>query len=243
MRAVLKSLVRFLAVGWFWAFILLALPNCILDSSGLPCPPEGCEPECTPGDPECDPPCENPDDLECLPPAVVKAFDPGPAPLSDAIFCDFPKPLAPGESDCAQSQDINAGMPYAYAAVALVQGQGAPIALDYSAGAVAACGGPKKTEFMVGTFPEGETVCLNCGTQIDEDIYPTPLDACIARCTDAIDFDHSARFPPEGSAAFCQVNARLSTNSETDTCYRAPARTAAQAAFDDRGSTRKGGVD
>ena len=235
MLAVLKSLMRFLAVGWFWAFILLALPNCILDASGIDCENPDCAPDpCDPAeDPECEPPPCDPEDPECLPPPVAKAFDAGEDP-HDAIFCDFPMPLVAGDDGCANSQQISDGMSYAYAAVALVQGQGAAIALDYSPGAIAACGGPKRTEFMVGTFPHGETVCLNCGTQIDEEKYPTPLDACIARCRDAIDFDFFSPAPPEGSAAFCQAHAKLSINTEQDTCYMGACTNGGpNAAFDD----------
>jgi len=96
MRVSLKSLIRFLAVGWFWAFILLALPNCGLDASGIPCENPDCSTDDTGND------CPNPEDPECEEPDPVEAFDPGTSP-SDAIFCDFPKPLEPGETDCATS--------------------------------------------------------------------------------------------------------------------------------------------
>ena len=230
MRAFLTLLIRPLRTGWFWAFVLLALPNCGLQSGGYECQgPDDpvCETECE-GDCEEDPPCPgpececDPEDPECPLPAPVQAFDPGPSPVSDAIYCDFPRPLEPGESDCATSQNIADGMSYAYAAVALVQGETRNIALDFTDSVVAACGGvPRKTEFLIGSFPDGETVCLNCGTQIEgpSPKYASLVKACIAKCQDTINFDFTGTIPAEGAQAFCEAHVTLSTNSDPDTCY------------------------
>jgi hypothetical protein len=210
MRDFLKLSGRWLRAGWFWAFVLLALPNCGLDTSGIPCPPEGCPTDCTPGDPECDPPCDDPDDPECPPPDPVEAFKPGLSPTS-AIMCDFPKPVPDDEDDCATQQEADDGMSITKAAVALVEGQSNAIALDFSEDALLACNGrPRKTKFLQGSFPDGATVCLNCGTQIPM-VFASPTKACIAKCKDLINFG-GGPIPAGGTNAFCEANAKISTN-------------------------------
>jgi hypothetical protein len=210
MRAFLTLCIRCLRVGWFWVFLLLALPNCGLPSGtgecyGSDCPGWDGDGDCDPGDPEC--PDSNPD--------PESVWDPGGAP-GDAIYCDFPKP--PGGTECATAQEALDGLSMASAAVALVQGQSYAIALDWSADAVAACGGlPRKTEYLEGSFPWGSTVCLNCGLRIPA-TYATPTKACVAKCTDLINFG-GGTIPAEGAAAYCDAHAKTSINTDPDKCY------------------------
>jgi hypothetical protein len=136
-------------------------------------------------------------------------FDPGPAPRTDAIMCDIPKIPPPGWNECATSAEIGFGIPLKAAATALAQGQSNSLGLDFSAAATSACGGsPKKIEFH-GPFPDGLTVCLNCGAQIPS-TYEEPPAVCVSKCIDLVldAGDHDA----EQAVAFCEANARISTN-------------------------------
>ena len=197
---------RWLRIGWFWAFVLLALPNCGLDAHGClfsdSCPPSEEE--------ECDPA----EDVECVDPDPVEEFKPGDEPRSTAIFCDFPKPNF--VSVCATAQEALDGLSMAEAAVALVEGRNNDIALDWSDDALNQCGGPRKTMFLAGTFPDGDRVCLNCATQIDL-VYATTTKACIAKCIDKINLGTDP-IPSEGADEFCEANARTSTNYDKESC-------------------------
>jgi hypothetical protein len=136
MGEVLKARGRWVQAGWVLPLVLLTLPNCFLDSTGLDY-----------GDPQ-----------------VV--FDPGPDPRTSAIMCEIRKVPHPTNSDCATLEDMESGIPLSYAAIALTQGEQASLGLDFSPEALAACSGmPKKVEFQ-GPFPDGLHVCLNCATQI-----------------------------------------------------------------------------
>ena len=136
-------------------------------------------------------------------------FDPGPGPRTEAVMCDIPVVPAPGASECATAAEIGFGIPLKSAATALAQSQSNSLALDFSPAATSACGGsPKKIQFH-GPFPDGLTVCLNCGTQIPA-TYDDPEAVCVAKCIDLVlDGDHE---PDEGAEAFCEANARISTN-------------------------------
>ena len=142
-------------------------------------------------------------------------FAPGDAPVTEAIMCDFPKPLGETESRCASADDIANGMKLTEAALALNGGWNRPIALDYSEDAILECNGPRKIAFLEANFPDGAQVCLNCGTQIPE-VYADPAAACVAKCIDVLNWVGS---PPGGSAEFCEKNARPSTNFLPDVCY------------------------
>jgi hypothetical protein len=134
-------------------------------------------------------------------------FDPGPSPRTDAVMCDIPKIPAPGWNECATAAEIGFGIPLKSAATALAQTQSNSLALDYSPAATSACGGsPKKIEFH-GPFPDGLTVCLNCGAQIPA-TYGDPQAVCVAKCIDLV-IDNQE---PEDAEAFCEANARVSTN-------------------------------
>jgi hypothetical protein len=204
MRDFLNSGCRSLRTGWFLAFVLLALPNCMLNSEGAACP-TGCPPDCTPGDPECG---DGP----------VHAFESGATPTS-AIMCAIPEPVATPAEECAspnEASDAN-NLLLTQAATALNEGASSSIALDYSASALAFCNGlPKKVVYMGGgAFPDGLTVCLNCGTQIPAK-YATSTKACIARCKDEINFGNG--FKPANVDAYCEANAKTATNYDKTMC-------------------------
>jgi hypothetical protein len=188
MRDFLRSSGRRVRAGWFWPLVLLTLPMCSLDSEGA----RG-------GDPDPDPP--------------PHAFDPGNPPLAGAVLCDIPQVVGEG-SGCATDTEAALGMSRAHAAVALNLGETNAIVLDFSD--TTACGGkPRKVEFY-GPFPDGLTVCLNCGQQIPA-VYAGLFDVCVAQCKDLITFGDGP-IPPEGVDAYCTANVRLSTNFEKDTC-------------------------
>jgi hypothetical protein len=173
-----------LRIGWLLPLVLLALPNCILDSTGYGV-----------GDSE---------------------FDPGNGPQSSAIMCDIPKVRNPAVGECADATDVGTGMPLTYAAIALAQNEKNSLALDFSPDALTACSGfPKRIEFQ-GPFPDGLTVCLNCSTQIPAK-YVDANEACVAKC---IDMTNVGEFEaPGGAQAFCEQNAKVSTNFDKHTCF------------------------
>jgi hypothetical protein len=198
MRDYRKASGRWLRTGWFLAFALLALPNC----SQVPtfCSNQDCS--CDPVDSEC----------------AVPEFDPGPSPAGDAIMCDIPVPAGQGVSDCATAEEAadTANLSLTEAATALVSNRYSYVVLDFSATATEACGGlPKKIVFQ-DRFPDGSTLCINCGAQIPAK-YATPTKACIAKCKDLINFT-SGPVPAEGADAFCEANAHTSTNYYKNFC-------------------------
>jgi len=145
------------------------------------------------------------------------AFDPGTAPLTGAIMCDIPKVTDEGRSsNCATSTDVAMGMSPGHAAVALAQGEHTSLALDFSPEALNACNGfPRKTEFF-GPYPDGTTVCLNCGQQIPSP-YADPTAVCVAKCRELISVGGGT--PAGGLDAFCTANAHVSTNFAPYTCF------------------------
>ena len=156
MRGFLKSGPRWLQAGWLLPMVLLALPNCALDSSGT---------------------------IFDEDPPPVLAFDPGPAPQMSAVMCDIPKPPNPRESGCAVGDESD--ISFASAAVALAEGHSNSLVLDFSPAATGACVGlPKKVEFF-GPFPDGVHVCLNCGAQIPT-VYADAKAVCVAKCIDLV---------------------------------------------------------
>ena len=192
MRDLLKSSRHWLRAGWLVPVVLLALPNC-----GLPSGDGG-----TGG--------TGGEGGGSKPP---KTFQGGPEPRSSAVMCDIPKMPDPASNGCATSADIANGMSTGHAAVALNQGESKYVSLDYSSSALAACSGsPKKANFS-DKFPDGTTVCLNCGTQIPA-TYSDGNAACVAMCTDMV-----APTPTPEVKAFCAANAHVSTNFDKNVCY------------------------
>jgi hypothetical protein len=206
----LQSGVRLLRTGWFFAFILLALPNCALDTTGN-CFEKNCDP-CT--GPECedpDPPCTGDECPPVDPPKEV--FDPGTGVPSDAVMCEIPKPTA--KVVCASPEEANdlTNISLAEAATALANGSNKSFALDFSQGAKDKCDGlPQKIEFY-GVYPDGYTVCLDCETNP----YASKAKACVAKCIDLV--NNGAFIPDEGAVNYCEANAKTATNYDTKICY------------------------
>lgn len=142
------------------------------------------------------------------------AFDPGTAPLTGAVMCDIPKvPL--DASNCATPTEVMTGLPKARAAISLADGSHNNLVLDYSADAMATCNGPRKIEFF-DPFPDGTTVCLNCGQQIPKP-YADPTAVCVAKCKELVSV--SGSMPPEGVDKYCETNAHISTNFGGYMCF------------------------
>lgn len=207
MRDLLKANSRWLRQGCVIALMMVAGPACILQTGGYGDPNKD--------NPKCEnPPCkEDPPDPPDEPPAK---FEPG-MDATNAIMCDIPVPVAEGQSACATQAEADAGMSLTAAGTALATGQSANFALDWSPDALAACGGLPIKKAFHGPFPDGLTVCLNCGSQIPM-VYATPEKACIAKCNELINYSDGP-FPPEGASQFCAKNARTATNYDKDQCY------------------------
>ena len=240
MRELMRLGSQLVRTWWFWAFVLLALPNCALQTGGLcsdgsdgptcpgdPPPCEGPQCDCNKA-PDCPPPCDPATDVcpcdpatdpaGCMPPPTM-SFDPGPAPVSDAIMCDIPVPVAdPIHDNCATAAEANdpANLKTSQAATALASGQNSMVALDWSNNAKSDCGGlPKKVVLLAGNFPDGMTLCINCTTQIPN-VYATSTKACIAKCIDLV--NASAGFKPSDVAQYCIDNAHTSVNYDKNSC-------------------------
>jgi hypothetical protein len=130
-------------------------------------------------------------------------------PAESVIFCDIPTIVR----RCATTGDKAAGLRFAEAAVALNEGRSAGnVALDYSPQALANCGGEPEAVLLEGPFPDGIPVCVNCPTG------NPAITTCQQRCYNFYgSTDDEGRFipdfPPHPSVkAFCDANARLSTN-------------------------------
>jgi len=137
---------------------------------------------------------------------------PGDTPTS-AVMCYIPKPGAPV---CATQADIDANVSTPHAAVGLAQGETGSFAIEYSAQADTQCGVGMPLKIPVfGSFPEGKSVCLNCGTQIPA-VYADANEVCIAQCKDLV-FEEGG---VEGSIDdYCKQNAKVATNFFKNTCY------------------------
>jgi hypothetical protein len=148
---------------------------------------------------------------------------PGTRPRTSAIFCDIEQPLG---RHCATAADLATGIPLGHAAVALARGETGNIGLDFSADALARCGGSPEAVTFRCAFPEGCPVCVKCL----EAIGPPPAghsDAnalCAARCEDFFGpVDSQGNIipdnPPDPSVRqFCEARAHVSTNAPVDDC-------------------------
>lgn len=213
MRDLLKANSRWLRQACVMALLLFAGPACLLQTHGYGDPDKD-NPKCE--NPPCkeDPP--NPPDDPDDPTNPPAKFEPG-TDATNAIMCDIPVPVAEGQSACATQAEADSGMALTAAGTALASGQSANFALDWSPAALAACGGLPIKKAFHGPFPDGLTVCLNCGSQIPM-VYATPEKACVAKCKELINYSDGP-FPPEGTTAFCVANARTATNYDKDQCY------------------------
>jgi hypothetical protein len=135
-------------------------------------------------------------------------LDPGPEPRTEAVFCDIEKRSEPRR--CATPTDLAVGVRMASAAMALVRSQSSAIGLDYSPAALAACAGQPQVVTFEGPFPDGSKICLNCGAAAPA----ATTDRCVAKCLDILNEDSSVAVPPD-VLAFCQANARPSTNASS----------------------------
>src|SRR5262245_65303805 len=154
MRRFLTSRPRWLHAGWLLPLVLLALPNCILPA------------------------------YEYVEEAL--AFDPGEPPQTGAVMCDIPvfEPFDPAK-DCATDEELAAQTfkTRAHAAIGLAEGDIDSIALDFSEDSLSLCSGkPRKVKFH-GSFPSGNTICLNCESQIGATKpYVDANAVCVAKC-------------------------------------------------------------
>jgi hypothetical protein len=147
---------------------------------------------------------------------------PGSTPRADAIFCDIEKPLG---RHCASDMEKVLGIRLSEAALALNTGRTSSIGLDYSADALSRCSGePEAVEFQ-GAFPEGFSVCVNCGGVVWTASYPDVNAACVARCEDFFGTTTSdgtiiPENPPDPSVvSFCTAHAKASTSFPLDGCF------------------------
>jgi hypothetical protein len=128
----------------------------------------------------------------------------GNQPRTSAIFCDV-------EADrrCATPAEVAIGVditrPFEDGFWVGKSGD-SPIGLDYSAEALAACGGPRAVVFK-GAFPEGSPACLNPNQFPDP--YVTVNDACKAWCT------YQGWIDGDGNAFRCQDIAWQSNGAAT----------------------------
>ena len=199
MRTLLKRAGRRLAVGWFWPLVLAALPSCGFHSQAGVVPP-------------------NPN------------LNPGPAPHTSTVFCDIEKPADPSNlaapRACATDAEIATGVRLTAAALALNTGSTSPVGLDYAAAALARCGGKPEAVHFFGTFPEGFSVCVNCGNETVRSNPPADNNAvCAAQCedffgtTDATGTLFPANPPDPAVQAFCEQRAHAATNFPLTGCF------------------------
>ncbi len=146
---------------------------------------------------------------------LPRNLDPGPAPHTSTIFCDIVKNEG---RHCATASEKATGVRLAAAAVALNTGQTSTIGLDESPAALARCGGEPEAVLFQGAFPEGYSVCLNCGTQIPA-VYPDANAVCVKQCEDVFTGSAPVVPPPADTVTFCGLNAHASTNFPIGSCF------------------------
>jgi hypothetical protein len=187
MRDYFAARLRWLRVNWLLPLALLMLPACGLPTSGgcIDCGCDNCADEGGPN------------------------LDPGPEPLDNAVFCDIE---TPGGRTCASDALIADPdvVRLSQGAEALVVSLGSSIALDYSADALARCGGkPEAVEFY-NNFPDGTPICVNCSAVATTSTDATKL--CIAQCED---FSSEGAPVDSNLEADCTKRSHLSINAAT----------------------------
>jgi len=149
-------------------------------------------------------------------------LNPGDPPHSSAVFCDIEKQSA---RHCASDDEIAHGIRLASAAIALNVGATNAFALDDSPDALGRCGGKPEAVPFFGTFPEGFSVCVNCGETVNTTAYPDNNAVCAAQCEDFVGSTRSdgtfvpANPPDPATKAFCEQHARASTNFPLNGCF------------------------
>ena len=157
--------------------------------------------------------------LLILPNCTFDRSGSAPEPHTAAIFCDIAMARR-----CATPEDLAVGIRLASAGVALVAGQSTMIGLDDSPAALAACAGSPQAVVFQGSFPQGLSVCVNCGAAIPAP-DPNTNAFCRAQChnlfgTTTPDGTIIPDDPPTPeTVAFCAANARASTNFPSNSCF------------------------
>lgn len=103
MRVLMQVGSRFVRAWYFWAFVLLVIPNCAFNSKGFPCEPGDKRPSCNEAPPcdgvECPPkPCEDGEGPDCEPPCDPE--DPDCEPPCDPADPDCEPPCDPADPEC-----------------------------------------------------------------------------------------------------------------------------------------------
>jgi hypothetical protein len=190
-----KTRPRWLSAGWLLPLVLLALPNCMLDSGAFP-------------------------DAKWFQPGLEPASNAimCDIPKPNTIGQGNGECATQDEVDSYLIDGF--GFSLSEAATGLVTGKSAEtsgeIVFDFSQAAKDSCDGlPRKIEFF-GRFPDGLPICLNCGDQIP-DTYGDTTKACIAKCKDLI--EETSDGVVVDVAGYCIANTRTSTNYDKNICY------------------------
>jgi hypothetical protein len=147
------------------------------------------------------------------PPPDPPPLNPGSPPRTYAILCDIERKSEPRR--CATPEEVSSGaiIPQSSAAVALNVRATSNASLDYSVDAKAACGGLPQVVTYEGAYPEGAPACVKYLEVIGPGRpYANPNAVCVAVCNDLHRVNDLYQATPSEAQAFCQKNARASTN-------------------------------
>jgi hypothetical protein len=191
MRNYLERTTRWFTAGWFGSVVLLVLPACGFDPSGLGSAP-------------------------------TQNLIQGNQPWSSMIMCDIEKM---GGRHCPGSQaEIDGGIRFSDAAIALTEGRTSSYGLDDSEQAKQRCNGDPEVVAFQGPFPQGIAVCLNCSQ------VPTIVAAVFACQNHCYDIHGTVEEggvvpvvpPPDAVKSFCDAHTRVATNglsASGELCY------------------------
>ncbi len=194
MRKHLKTTGRWLGIGWFWAGVLLVLPNCGLNSTGT------------------GPPLTNPPNLNA-----------GSAPRSDAIFCDIEKPLGRhcatamektigislSDAAVALNEGRTSSIALDYSAASLANCGGEPEAVEFQGTfpeGLPVCVNCGEVITGVESYPD---VNAACRARCYDFFGTTSSDGTLIP-------DNP---PSPTNKAFCDAQAKASTNFPLDNCF------------------------
>jgi hypothetical protein len=139
----------------------------------------------------------------------------GEQPWSSMIMCDIEKI---GGRHCPASQaEIDGGIKFSDAALALAEGRIAPYGVDDTDTGKKNCNGDPEIVEFEGPFPHGVAVCLNC-SQITS--MADAITACRQRCYDFHGTTEEGMLFPDipptpATQTFCDSHTRVSTNGVT----------------------------